>query len=111
MPLEAEDPARVHTVLPPSHAGDFTLAQQGCGEGRGHPGEHFPQPTGQHPPAPVSPLSSHAGDGRPPKPQLPQEESGEEPGVNRHFSLNGIDYFCNQHLKLNIHYYRIPKQK
>lgn len=61
--------------------------------------------------APVSPLSSHAGDGRPPKPQLPQEESREEPGVNRHFSLNGIDYFCNQHLKLNIHYYRIPKQK
>lgn len=34
----------------------------------------------------------------PTKPQLPPEESGEEPGVNRFFSLNGIDYFCNQHL-------------
>lgn len=34
----------------------------------------------------------------PTKPWLPQEESGEAPGVSRHFSLNGIDYFCNQHL-------------
>lgn len=51
----------------------------------------------EHPFCPGAPAQFTPG-GQGPKPGLRQEKSREEPGGNRLFSLNGIDYFCNQHL-------------
>jgi len=59
---------------------------------RALPPAHRPAPS-----CPGAPAQLTAGGRAPTQPWLLQE-SEEEPGVNRLFSLNGIDYFCNQHL-------------
>ena len=56
-----------------------------------------PAQEAEHPFCPGVPAQLTPGE-QGPKPRLPQEESREEPGTHRLFSLNGIDYFCNQHL-------------
>lgn len=98
MSVEAEGPC-----LGAHHAAAFpysvrcTSVTRMQGRNRASRRAFLPAHGAEHPFCPGVP-AQFTPEGQGLKSQFPQEGSREEPGPDRLFSLNGIDYLCNQHL-------------